>query len=54
MCFDLTLSLVPYDLPPYQDIADALHDFNAYVANDPRTSAVLVPLRDGLTVIRKL
>ena len=37
----------------HQDIADALHDFNAYVATDPRTEAVLVPLRDGLTVVRR-
>ena len=38
----------------HQDIADDLHSFNAYVATDPRTEAVLVPLRDGLTVVRCL
>jgi caffeoyl-CoA O-methyltransferase len=38
----------------HQDIADSLHCFNAYVAQDKRTEAVLVPLRDGLTVIRKI
>jgi caffeoyl-CoA O-methyltransferase len=38
----------------HQDIADSLHRFNVYVAQDKRTEAVLVPLRDGLTVIRKI
>jgi caffeoyl-CoA O-methyltransferase len=38
----------------HQDIADDLHDFNVYVNKDPRTEAVLLPLRDGLTVIRRV
>lgn len=28
--------------------------FNAFVANDPRVETVILPLRDGLTLIRKL
>ena len=31
-----------------------INDFNAYVANDPRTEQVILPLRDGLTLIRKI
>jgi predicted O-methyltransferase YrrM len=27
--------------------------FNDYVKNDPRTEQVILPLRDGLTLIRK-
>jgi len=27
--------------------------FNNYVTNDPRTEQVILPLRDGLTLIRK-
>ena len=30
-----------------------INDFNAHVANDPRTEQVILPLRDGLTLIRK-
>jgi len=36
----------------HQDIADALHEFNAYAASDSRTEAVLLPLRDGVTLLR--
>lgn len=28
-------------------------DFNDHVANDPRVTCVIIPLRDGLTIIRK-
>jgi caffeoyl-CoA O-methyltransferase len=38
----------------HQDIADDLHRFNEHVNADPRTEAVLLPLRDGLTMIRRL
>ena len=31
-----------------------IEDFNDYVAADPRVEQVVVPLRDGLTIIRKL
>lgn len=37
----------------HQDIADALHEFNDYVNKDDRSSVVLLPLRDGLSIIRK-
>ncbi|MBD5201361.1 MAG: methyltransferase, partial [Bacteroidales bacterium] len=30
-----------------------VRDFNTLVASDPRVSAVILPLRDGLTLIRK-
>ena len=30
-----------------------IEDFNDYVAQDPRTEQVILPLRDGLTLIRK-
>jgi caffeoyl-CoA O-methyltransferase len=38
----------------WQAIADDLHTFNAYVNRDPRTEVVLLPVRDGLTLIRKV
>jgi caffeoyl-CoA O-methyltransferase len=31
----------------------ALRAFNAYVANDPRTVSVMIPVSDGLTLIRR-
>ena len=31
-----------------------INDFNAYVARDTRTEQVILPLRDGLTLIRKI
>eukprot|EP00667_Euglena_gracilis_P015393 EG_transcript_16005 len=34
-------------------MAAALHRFNAHVRADPRTEVVLIPLRDGLTLIRR-
>ena len=38
----------------HQEIADDLHAFNAHVNKDPRNEALLPPLRDGLTLIRRL
>ena len=38
----------------HQDIADDLHDFNVWVNGDCRVEATLVPLRDGLTIIRRV
>ncbi|CAL1608906.1 unnamed protein product [Knipowitschia caucasica] len=32
----------------------ALRDFNAFVVNDPRVEQVLLPLRDGITVVRRV
>ena len=31
-----------------------IEQFNDYVASDPRTKQVILPLRDGLTIVRKL
>jgi caffeoyl-CoA O-methyltransferase len=32
----------------------AIHAFNIHVQNDPRTEQVLLPIRDGLSIIRKI
>ncbi|XP_051568256.1 uncharacterized protein LOC127449111 isoform X1 [Myxocyprinus asiaticus] len=32
----------------------ALRDFNQFVTNDPRVEQVIIPLRDGLTIIRRV
>ena len=32
----------------------AIHEFNQTVANDPRVEHLLLPIRDGLMVLRKL
>jgi len=40
-------------LNPDDQKAGALHQFNETVANDDRVAQVLLPLRDGLTLIRK-
>ncbi|GMI60253.1 hypothetical protein ScalyP_jg2515 [Parmales sp. scaly parma] len=37
----------------HQEIADELHAFNEYVNNDKRVDVVLVPLRDGLTLMKR-
>jgi predicted O-methyltransferase YrrM len=37
----------------HQDIANTVHEFNIYVNADSRSSVVLLPLRDGLSIIRK-
>jgi predicted O-methyltransferase YrrM len=37
----------------HQDIANTVHEFNTYVNADCRSSVVLLPLRDGLSIIRK-
>ena len=34
--------------------AEAMHAFNVLAANDPRAQVVLLPLRDGLTIIRRV
>ena len=33
---------------------DAITAFNAAIADDPRVEQVLIPLRDGLTLIRRV
>ncbi len=41
--------------PPESDKQTwGIMDFNDYLTNDPRIEKVILPLRDGLTVIRKL
>ncbi len=41
--------------PPESDKQTwGIMDFNDYITNDPRIEKVILPLRDGLTVIRKL
>jgi caffeoyl-CoA O-methyltransferase len=32
---------------------DVMHDFNEHVMADPRTTCVLLPVRDGVTLIRR-
>ena len=32
---------------------DVMHDFNEHVMADPRTACVLLPVRDGVTLIRR-
>ncbi|XP_073708243.1 uncharacterized protein [Garra rufa] len=36
------------------DFGKALRDFNQFVTNDPRAEQVIIPLRDGLTIIRRV
>ncbi|XP_056109679.1 uncharacterized protein zgc:113054 isoform X1 [Rhinichthys klamathensis goyatoka] len=36
------------------DNGKALKDFNQFVTNDPRVEQVIIPLRDGLTIIRRV
>ncbi|XP_052415734.1 uncharacterized protein LOC127960178 [Carassius gibelio] len=36
------------------DFGKALQDFNQFVTNDPRVEQVIIPLRDGLTIIRRV
>ncbi len=40
--------------PPARDLqARGIMEFNKMVKNDPRTEQVILPLRDGMTIIRK-
>lgn len=32
----------------------AIHEFNEHVARDTRTHKVMVPIRDGITIIRRI
>jgi len=34
--------------------AAAIHDFNGYLTNEPRIEQVLIPLRDGVTLARRV
>lgn len=41
-------------LHPHDDKAEALNEFNKKVASDNRLENVLLPVRDGVTIIRKI
>ena len=43
--------LLPEDQQP--PIARAIHQFNQHIATDPRVECVILPVRDGLSLIRK-
>lgn len=42
------------DSPGNDAQSKAIFDFNAHVAADPRVSVVILPVRDGLSIIRRL
>lgn len=56
ICADNTLFLGEVYLSESEqsDTAKAIAHFNQVVADDPRTEQVLLPLRDGLTLIRRV
>jgi caffeoyl-CoA O-methyltransferase len=56
ICVDNTLMQGQVYLPPEQRTAngEAIAFFNRFVADDSRVEQVLLPLRDGLTIIRRL
>ncbi|AOX00956.1 SAM-dependent methyltransferase [Moorena producens PAL-8-15-08-1] len=56
ICVDNTLLQGQPYLPPEQQTANgsAIAKFNQFVADDPRVEQVLLPLRDGLTIIRRI
>ena len=54
VCVDNTLMQgEPYLSTPRSANGRAIAEFNRFVANDPRVEQVLVPIRDGLTLIRR-
>ncbi|MEM8778540.1 MAG: class I SAM-dependent methyltransferase [Cyanobacteria bacterium P01_G01_bin.49] len=55
ICVDNTLLQGQPYLPPKQRTpnGEAIAQFNRFVADDPRVEQVLLPLRDGLTIIRR-
>lgn len=56
ICVDNTLLQGQVYLPPEQRSpnGEAIAHFNRVVADDPRVEQVLLPVRDGLTIIRRL
>jgi caffeoyl-CoA O-methyltransferase len=56
ICVDNTLLQGQVYLPPQQRTAngEAIAEFNRVVAEDPRVEQVILPLRDGLTIIKRL
>ncbi|MGF1540799.1 MAG: O-methyltransferase [Pleurocapsa sp.] len=55
ICVDNTLLQGQPYLPENQRTANgqAIADFNRFVAGDPRVEQVLIPIRDGLTIIKR-
>ncbi len=51
---DVLLGGKPYDESCHDAKTEALRAFNDHIKNDPRTEVVIVPLRDGISLIRKL
>ena len=41
-------------LAPKTDVDVAMSDFNRFVQNDPRVKQVILPIRDGLMLVRKI
>ncbi|BBD63066.1 O-methyltransferase family protein (plasmid) [Nostoc sp. HK-01] len=56
ICVDNTLLQGQVYLPPEQRTAngEAIAQFNSVVAADPRVEQVLLPIRDGVTLIRRV
>jgi caffeoyl-CoA O-methyltransferase len=56
ICVDNTLFQGQVYLPESEqsNSAKAIVQFNQYVANDSRTEQVMLPIRDGLTLIRRI
>jgi caffeoyl-CoA O-methyltransferase len=55
ICADNTLMQgQPYLADPSTPNGDAIAKFNQAVADDPRVEQVLIPLRDGITLIRRV
>lgn len=55
ICVDNTLFMGQvYGAKPQSENGDAIADFNSVVAQDSRVEQVLLPLRDGLTLIRRI
>ncbi len=55
ICVDNTLMQGrPWGAGPPTDSGTAIAEFNRAVADDPRVEQVLVPVRDGLTLIRRV
>ena len=56
ICVDNTLLQGQPYLPPEErsENGEAIAQFNRVVADDPRVEQVLLPLRDGLTIIRRV
>jgi caffeoyl-CoA O-methyltransferase len=55
VCVDNTLMQgLPWTSGPGTANGEAVADFNRAVAQDPRVAQVLLPLRDGLTLVRRV